>query len=78
VGAPGRCPVPDRVIEELRSREKNGIIQLPKKPQPAGSGFSLNERVRVRTGVMRGLFGLYAGQRPRNRVAILMQLLGGQ
>jgi hypothetical protein len=52
---------------------------LPKKPKLAAeNGFSLNDRVRVRTGALRGFFGLYAGQAPRDRIRILMEMLGGQ
>jgi hypothetical protein len=36
----GPARVPDNVIDELRSREHNGLIVLPKKPQLApGADF---------------------------------------
>jgi transcriptional antiterminator RfaH len=69
--------VPDAVIDELKARERGGIIMLPKKPQLApDAGFQVNERLRIRTGPLRGLFGLYAGQAPHDRIQVLMQILG--
>jgi len=67
--------VPDKVIAELRGREHNGIIALPKKPEP-GVRFQMNERLRIRSGPLRGLFGLYAGMGPRDRIMVLMSILG--
>ena len=37
--------VPDAVIDELKSRGRNGIINLPKKPAPRVR-FQMNERLR--------------------------------
>ena len=58
--------VPDQVIEELRGREKNGVIERP------------GARVRVTGGPFRGHMGLCAGMPPRERVTVLLSLLGGQ
>ena len=52
--------VPDFVIDELRSRDHNGIIKLSGKPPPALPVFRAKERLRVQTGPLRGLFGLYS------------------
>ena len=41
------------------------------------AGFAPGNRVRVCSGPMRGCFGLYAGMAPRDRVLILLQMLGG-
>src|SRR5262249_4716812 len=69
--------VPDAVITELRARERNGVIQLPKKPEPGSRvDFQAGERLRIKTGPLRGLFGLYAGQAPHDRIMVLMQILG--
>jgi transcriptional antiterminator RfaH len=68
----GPAHVPDNVIAELRSRERNGLITLPK-PR----GLRVGDRVRVVTGPFAGQFALYAGQSPRDRVAVLLSLLGG-
>jgi len=69
--APAR--VPDAVIAELRGRERNGLIELPKPPtvQPG-------DRVRVRRGPFAGQLALFIGQKPRQRVEVLRSLLGGQ
>jgi transcriptional antiterminator RfaH len=69
--------VRDAVIDELKGRERNGIIKLPEKPKPGSRvDFQVNERLRIRTGPLRGLFGLYAGQAPHDRIMVLMQILG--
>jgi transcriptional antiterminator RfaH len=69
--------VPDAVIDELKSRERNGIITLPKKPAPRVR-FQMNERLRIHTGPLRGLFGLYAGMGQRDRIMVLMSILGAE
>ena len=68
---PGR--VPDRLVEEIRQYEVDGLIELPK---PAG--MRSGDRVRVVSGPFAGQLGLYAGMRPRARVEVLLTLLGSQ
>src|SRR5262245_14093136 len=69
--APAR--VPDAVIDEIRSREHRGLIELPKPPlAPLGA------RVRVTRGPFAGHIGLYAGMKPRQRVEVLLSLLGSR
>ena len=63
--------VPDKVIADLRKRERNGLIELPPPPD-----FQRGDCVRITRGVFCGQRGLYAGQRPHERVAVLLQLLG--
>jgi transcriptional antiterminator RfaH len=63
--------VPVAVITGLRSRERNGLIMLPRKPP-----FRLGDRVKVLRGPLAGLSGLYQGQRSHERVAILLAALG--
>jgi transcriptional antiterminator RfaH len=65
--------VPDDVISEIRARERGGLVELPKPPGP-----KLGDRVRVLVGPLQGQLGLYAGQRPHERVLVLLALLGGQ
>jgi transcriptional antiterminator RfaH len=65
--------VPDRVIAELRERERGGVVQLPEAP-----GLRDGDRVRVTRGPFTGLSGLYSGQSSRQRIEILLTLLGGQ
>src|SRR5262249_17099507 len=63
--------VPDVVIDEIRKRERNGLVELPK-PPPARFG----DAMRILRGPFAGRVGLCAGMRPRQRVEILLQLLG--
>ena len=69
----GPAHVPDSVIAELRSRECNGLIELPKSRGPR-----IGSRVKVTAGPFAGQFGLYAGMKPRQRVEVLLTLLGSQ
>jgi transcriptional antiterminator RfaH len=63
--------VPPKVITDLRSRERNGLVVLPHKPP-----FRLGDRVKVLRGPLAGLSGLYQGQRSHERIAILLAALG--
>jgi transcriptional antiterminator RfaH len=64
--------VPDSVIDEIRARERGGLIELPKSPLA-----QLGDRVRVTAGPFANHVGLYAGMRPRERVEVLLRILGG-
>ena len=66
---PGR--VPDSVIDELRSRERYGLVTLPEKLP-----FKAGDAVRISSGPMYGLHGLVEGMRPNDRVAVLLASLG--
>jgi len=65
--------VPDAVINDLKKRERNGLIELPPPP-----GFRRGDRVRVRGGALTGHFGLYEGQRGADRIAVLLRWLGSE
>src|SRR5262249_4840464 len=65
--------VPDAVIAEIRSRGRNGLVELPK-PR----GLMPGTRVRVLQGPLQDHIGLLAALRPHERVLVLLQLLGGQ
>src|SRR5215831_10916515 len=65
--------VPDQVIAEIRSRERNGFVELPR-PR----GLAPGTRVRVVSGLLRDQIGLLGALRPHERVLVLLQLLGGQ
>jgi transcriptional antiterminator RfaH len=43
---------------------------------PPPRGLKAGDRVRVTQGPFAGHLGLYAGMRPRERVLVLLQLLG--
>jgi transcriptional antiterminator RfaH len=65
--------VPDTVIAELRGRERNGLVELVKPPR-----LKRGDPVRILRGPFREQLGLYDGMAPRERVMVLLQLLGGQ
>jgi transcriptional antiterminator RfaH len=65
--------VPDGVIDEIRSRERDGLIELPKPP-----GLTRGDRVRIVRGPFSDHLALYQGQTSHDRVAVLLQLLGGR
>jgi len=64
-------PVPDAIIDEIRSRERGGLVVLPKREV-----FQVGDQVRITAGAFSGRFGLYQGQRARERVLVLLGLLG--
>jgi transcriptional antiterminator RfaH len=63
--------VPDAVIEDIRSRERNGAVELPKRALRYG------DRVRILAGPFRGHLAIYADMSAHERVAVLLQILGG-
>jgi transcriptional antiterminator RfaH len=65
--------VPDKVITELRGREKNGLVVLPSPP-----GLQPGDRVLIKRGPFADHFALYEGQAPHARVEVLLTLLGSQ
>ena len=64
--------VPDHVIAEIRSRERAGLIELPKLRFEPGMHWGSSA---VRCAIQIGLLGAL---RPRERVLVLLRLLGGQ
>jgi transcriptional antiterminator RfaH len=64
--------VPDAVIEEIRGRERNGAVELPKRRLQYG------DRVKILAGPFRGHLAMYAGMSGPERVTVLLQILGGQ
>ena len=68
----GPAAVPDGVIADLKGRETGGLIELPRPPK-----FRAGDRVRVIHGPFAGHVGLYAGMKPRERVEVLLAILGG-
>ena len=65
--------VPDQVIDEIRTREVRGAVELPQAP-----GMQVGDRVRVLGGPFAGLTGLYAGMKPHARVEVLLALFGSR
>src|SRR5215471_5571573 len=65
--------VPDAVINEIKSRERNGFVVLPR-----SRGFVPGMRVRVIGGPLQNQIGLLGALRPHERVLVLLHLLGAQ
>lgn len=66
------APVVDSVIAALREREgDNGAVRLDRLPR-----FAPGEQVRIVGGVFASCLGLYEGMTDRDRVAVLLDLLG--
>src|SRR5262245_375906 len=69
--APAR--VPDAVIDEIRSRERGGLIELPEPPS-----VRPGDAVRILRGPFEGRLAIYEGMKPRARIEVLLSLLGSQ
>jgi transcriptional antiterminator RfaH len=64
--------VPPVIIEGLKCREDaSGYVQLSRRPR-----FSSGDKIRVIGGAFCDCYGLYEGMGGRERVAILLELLG--
>ena len=64
--------VPEHVIDALKQREDaGGLVQLNRRPR-----FSQGDKIRVVGGAFCDSVGLYEGLSSRERVAILLELLG--
>src|SRR5262245_46375505 len=65
-------PVPEQVVKELKSRQDaSGFIQLDCRPK-----FKVGDKVRVLEGAFYDCLGIYNGMPDRERVGILLDLLG--
>jgi transcriptional antiterminator RfaH len=64
--------VADEVIAEVRRREVDGLIELPKPPLRRGG------RVRILRGPFSGHLAIFADMKPRERVEVLLQFFGQQ
>jgi transcriptional antiterminator RfaH len=64
--------IDNTIIANLRGREDaEGFIRLDRRPQ-----FAVGDKVRVRDGVFTDCLGLFEGMGDRERVTILLELLG--
>jgi transcription antitermination factor NusG len=62
------------VIDELRRRERNGLVELPKPPPR----FKQGDPVKVTKGAFSGHLALFDGMTSHERVIVLLRLLGSQ
>ena len=64
--------VPVSILEALKHREDaNGFVQLDNRPK-----FSRGDKVCVLAGALQDSLGFYEGMSGRDRVAVLLDLLG--
>ena len=63
--------VSEAIIDAIRSRERGGLVELPVRGPRRGAP------VRVISGPLAGLQGLYAGQAAHARVKVLLSFFGG-
>jgi transcriptional antiterminator RfaH len=64
--------VADHVVAMLKNREDaSGFIRLDQRPR-----FNIGDQVRVLEGVFNASIGIYDGMPERDRIAILLDLLG--
>jgi len=65
-------PVPDQVINLLKQREDDaGLIRLDNRPM-----FHVGDKIRIIEGAFCDCLGLYDGMSDRDRITILLDLLG--
>ena len=64
--------VSDDVIREIRDRECNGVVELPRRVLKHG------DRVRILAGPFRGHLAIYAGMTANERIAVLLEMFGRQ
>src|SRR5262245_57081212 len=66
------APVAGQVVDALKAREDiSGYVTLDQRPK-----FAIGDKVRVLAGVFAENLGLFDGMADRDRVAILLELLG--
>jgi transcription antitermination factor NusG len=65
--------VPDEIIDEIRSREHRGAIDLRRERKRLKAG----DRVQIIDGILAGRRGYYAGETPKH-VKVLLQMLGSE
>jgi transcriptional antiterminator RfaH len=66
--------VPDAVINDIRAREVDGLIQLA----PSPPEFSPGDELRIIQGALAGQIVLYAGMSSRQRIEVLFVMLGAE
>jgi transcription antitermination factor NusG len=67
----GPAKLADEIVDELKARERDGLVQLPEPPC-----LRPGDAVRITGGPLSGVLGIYSGMRGADRVAVLLGLLG--
>jgi len=66
------APVPDGIVAQLKGREtESGFVKLDHRPR-----FKAGDKIRVLEGAFYDCIGIYDGMPDRERVGILLDLLG--
>jgi transcriptional antiterminator RfaH len=69
---PDPAPVSQQIVNSLKAREdESGYVRLDQRTK-----FALGEKVRILAGAFAENLGLFDGQADRDRIAILLDLLG--
>jgi len=68
-GQPARLG--DEIMDQIRKREVAGFVKLP-----SVEVFKRGDKLRIRNGSFRDQVGLYEGQSGRERVRLLLELMG--
>lgn len=63
--------LPDAVIAEIRSRERNGLVRLPRPPQ-----YRRGQSVNIIRGPFADRTAIYVGMSSKERERVLLELLG--
>ena len=66
----GPARLPERVLDDLRAREVNGVVRLP--------SLRIGQTVRILRGSLRGTLAVYDGMSGRDRERVLLDFLGGK
>ena len=64
--------LPEEIIMQIRNREKDGFVKLPKRNNLLKKG----QNVRITNGSFAGHIGLYDGMGSKERARVLLELLG--
>jgi len=68
------APVPEKVVDELKGRQSaSGLIELDCRPK-----LKIGDKIRVLEGAFYDCLGIYNGMLDRERVGVLLDLLGRQ
>ena len=60
-----------RIITDLKSRDRDGVIELPIRPP-----FRRGDRVGIIRGALHGQLAIFADMRPKKHIEILLYLFG--
>ena len=69
----GPARVPEPIITALKARERDGVVVLETRP-----AFLRGDRVRIVRGALQGQLAIFQEMEPRQRVEVLLALLGAE